>query len=145
MSVELKPPSPEFVRLVCTGASPLSECGFCGRTHFVVESNGLSWEPGEHERLLRLAAADPARYVTCEEETIRVGNVQGKTVVEGCPCNGLRAVEDFIWREQDLILEYLTRRAVELHSTADRVFSRVHDIGQARDAARRLGGRVVGD
>jgi hypothetical protein len=46
-----------------------------------------------------------------EDDFIRAHDLDGKTFVEDCPCNGLRKYEDWIWGNREVIREYLRFRA----------------------------------
>lgn len=105
----LDPPSEDFENLVCDGGTSDATCELCGREHFATENPG--WEPGELEACERKLKEEPERWVRWDgDDSVRIGTIDGQQVVIGCPCNGLRRFEDFIWRHSSIIGRYLSKR-----------------------------------
>ena len=48
--------------------------------------------------------------INYEDDFIFCKDIDGRTFVVDCPCNGLRKYEDFIWDNRDAIREYLKVR-----------------------------------
>lgn len=69
-------------------------------------------DEGEYEEYCAKVKTNPAKYrEDPENDSIAVGEFGGCTVVWGCPCNGVRKYEDFIWSHRHVIIDYLKRRA----------------------------------
>lgn len=125
--IEGEPPSQFFLdALSKTGTyGPECYCGFCGRTHWAVDD---AYAPPEkepedyedyYERYTCITEAAGAKLIAENPE----GNVLNRTTdcfdsayinginfVLGCPCNGLRHYEDWIWRNKNEIRSYLKLR-----------------------------------
>lgn len=80
------------------------ECD-CGRTLFD-NSHQYDWEEGELERLEALAESDPEHYAVLDFGCSSVV-IDGRTFVMGCPCNGLRAYENFIRNHAEQLAKFL--------------------------------------
>ena len=109
-----KPPSDMFVDAVSHSGSCEELCELCGRTCF--EDDEVSHDDGRLAELKRLQAQQPDKYV--EVEQVRWGDIGGKHVVTTCPCNGLRAYEDFIWANRHVIAAYVRNRAEKAAESA---------------------------
>ena len=110
MTDKLEPPSDEFLQAFSARAgSILGQCGFCGRTSF----NGADphlFDDGELVELRRSAEKKPGKYVETDY-SITFTEVGGRQYVDGCPCNGPRKYEDWIWDNRREIARYLNERA----------------------------------
>lgn len=106
------PVSELFENCVRDSGSIVITCELCGRTHFSDEDAG-TFEEGEYEALVEKAKKNPDKYIGPSGDMVSWGTIDGKQAVIGCPCNGLARYEEFIWRNQYVIAEYLKRRAKE--------------------------------
>lgn len=105
---KIDPPSELFADIVCDGGTPVADCELCGRTHFATADRGVSWEPGEVERLRAKAAENPDKYIEYpSDDCIGFGHIDGKQVVFMCPCNRLSRYERFIICHQRMIVRFL--------------------------------------
>ncbi len=100
--------SEEFWNAFCDTASMEVQCG-CGVLYFA--SGDGDWNPGEKERLQKLAAKEPKKYVDNVDFTRRI-DIAGTTFVAGCPCleERLTRYEAFVWGNRHMIASYLTAR-----------------------------------
>lgn len=116
----VKPPSEHMERAVQRAGSISITCELCKREHFASGSPGY-FEEGELEKLQAKAEKDPDKYVEDHSsDDVPWGHIDGKQAVIGCPCNGLRRYEDFIWHNRDVIARYLVNRAKENLEDAQR-------------------------
>lgn len=97
-------PSDEFVRAICDGGTPVNDCDLCGRVHF--NSTGEYMDEGELEDLIAKQKKEPEKYYG-QNGQIYHGEIDGKAVVYGCPCNGLYLYERLIWNERHMISRYI--------------------------------------
>lgn len=102
-------PSDRFTELVHSGGTPVADCDLCGRTHYT--GSGQYMEEGELDKLRAATAADPEHYVETSDDSVSIGQIDGRQSVWGCPCNGLTRYESFIWHHRHLIVDYLEARA----------------------------------
>lgn len=93
--------------LGCGGGTPVAECS-CGRTTYCDSDH---YEDGEREELDLQRAGRPGQVFYIEEGSVGVYEVLGATFVFGCPCDGLRRLEERIWKHRNEISRYLTARA----------------------------------
>ena len=125
--VEGEPPSQFFMDSVSQNGvyGPECYCGFCGRTHWAVDDAYAApeKEPADYEdyyenytcitekAAAKLVEQDPEgnvlNYSTDCFDCVEINNIN---FVLGCPCNGLRLYEDFIWRNKNVIRSYLKIR-----------------------------------
>ena len=80
----------------------------CGRTHFASGEGGF--DEGELEKLQASAEKEPDKYIDHSDTSISIAHIDGKEFVYECPCEGLERYETFIWRNREVILNYLTAR-----------------------------------
>lgn len=116
-----KPPSDDFMRAVVEdgGSSLEKQCEFCGITHFATRNEGEYWEwsdlggDGSDDapylvHLREMAEEHPDWYIEhCNVDSIAWGNLNGKEIVWGCPCNAGFRYEQFIKYHAEMISEYL--------------------------------------
>ena len=106
-----RPPSSEFMDVLINSGSPVRDCDFCERTHFVDPQPGIDWEEGEYEDLMEKHHENPDKYIHHGNATdVHWGTLNGQQYVDGCPCNSARAYEDFIWSHRHLIAGYIQKR-----------------------------------
>lgn len=123
-----EPPSEMFENAVRSAGSLVIDCELCGRTHFATLETG-PFDEGELEDLRAKAKKDPDRYVEDPGyDSVAWGMVDGKQAVIGCPCNGLRRYEDFIWGNRSVIAAYLRNRSEERLKSAERESAELKDL-----------------
>lgn len=108
------PPSELFTKSLRGGGSSSVYCN-CGRTHYAPSNLYNSEDEEDYDTMLneclREQRADPDGIVIdYENDFVRGYDIDGKTFVDGCPCNGLRKYEDWIWNNKDVIRDYLVLR-----------------------------------
>lgn len=110
------PPSDDFERAFENNSSGCVRTCACGRTLFDA-CNSYDWDEGELEGLLEKSKASPEEYIALDYAA-QTAWIEGQELVLGCPCNRLRAYEDFIVKHAIQIAEYLNAHAAELESRA---------------------------
>ncbi|KKL61563.1 hypothetical protein LCGC14_2194060 [marine sediment metagenome] len=104
-----KAPSLQFEEaFVAASTSTTIVCQLCGRTHCGEERD----EDVDVEGIEGL--------VVQERGWAAHGVIDGKQFGEGCPCNGLRKYEDFIWKHRYQIIKYLKGRLQEMQEEVER-------------------------
>ena len=118
-----EPPSDDFMTAVAEnfGGSALEkECGFCGITHFATwnEEEYGEWSDDNEDdgdtpsyliHLREMAEEKPDWYIEHGNmDAIPWGNLNGKEIVLGCPCNAGLRYEQFIKSHDKMISEYLS-------------------------------------
>lgn len=123
-----QPPSETFENAVRKAGSLVVDCELCGRTHFATLETA-HFDEGELDDLVAKAKKDPDKYVQDPSyDSVPWGTVDGKQAVIGCPCNGLRRYEDFIWGNRFVIAEYLRNRSAEAAERAGREAEEFKDL-----------------
>ena len=94
------------------------ECEWCGRLHLCpdAEADSDDW----HQYCLESQQETPDSVILhfgCDSVTARILN--GTSFVLGCPCNGLRRYEQFIWEHKNTIRKYLKARIELEHRLAE--------------------------
>lgn len=82
----------------------------CGRTHFSLFHDEGAYDEGEYEDLIEKMKKEPDKYIGHDESSVSAIYLNGVKCIEGCTCEYLRKVEDFIWKERLNIIDYLKRR-----------------------------------
>jgi hypothetical protein len=101
-AVNERKPSKMFLRSLEGVGSSSIYCN-CGRMHYA--PNNLS--NSDVDCALAEQKKNPDGIViNIEDDFITCKELDGKTFVEDCPCNGLRKYEDWIWGNRDVIREY---------------------------------------
>lgn len=90
----------------------------CGRTHFEDNDHAGTWAEGELEDLRAKAEANPDKYIGSDYSVSGV-QVNGRTFVADCQCNGAEPFEVFIWNHRGQIMRYLQDRIAEEKKTRD--------------------------
>jgi hypothetical protein len=117
---EQKPPSPaaavgapasmEFERAFSSGTvGPVRDCD-CGRTCWDGENDDYDWDAGEREHLEAETLAHPEKFVRLPYG-VGTTDVDGRSFVAGCPCNGAGPYERWIIRHAVAIADFLNARA----------------------------------
>lgn len=109
MSNTIEDATPLFLEAFGSGiGSPQIVC-VCGRTHYAPDSAFETDE--ERKTMLGHANARPDNVVLHEgQDGVSAKEINGITVVPGCPCNWLARFERLIWNERERILLYYKLR-----------------------------------
>jgi hypothetical protein len=102
----------------------------CGRTHFEDRECAGDWDNSELEGLREAFHRDPDKTIACAY-SVTYATINGREYVLGCPCNGLRVYEDFLWNHRRGIAEYLAARAVDQKAAAELDHALVGDLPNA--------------
>ena len=89
------------------GGTPVATCS-CGRTTYCDSDH---YEEGEREDLDSSRNADPQRMLYIEDDYVSIYVLWDITFVFGCPCGGLKNLENQIWHHRAQIAKYLAIRA----------------------------------
>ncbi len=95
------------------GGALVTECEFCGRTHFTENTHAGDWEEGELESLQEAAKKEPDKYEAYfGEGYVSYGYVNGRQFVLDCPCleEKVKPFEVFLWTHRRGIMQYLQQR-----------------------------------
>ncbi len=98
--------------IVCDGGTPSVTCGFCGITHFAQSEVDI-------ESYREKAKAKPDKYLESDNDSIGLGQLDGKVFVWNCPCDRGAPYEAFIWSHRHLIARYIEARAKKQKEEAD--------------------------
>lgn len=120
------PPSEEMENAFRCGGGIVIECS-CGREHFEDSESGGDWDEGELDRLRARANEHPDKTVACGY-CVTYANINGQTYILGCPCNGMRKYEDFLWLHRTSIAAYLSARSITEKAVADLNHALVGDL-----------------
>ena len=87
----------------------------CGRTHYAPSNLYDSDDEDDYMGMLNAALEDQKKdpkgvIINYEDDFIYAKDIDGKTFVVDCPCNGLRKYEDWIWFNRNPIRNYLKVR-----------------------------------
>ena len=114
-----KKPSNMFLSVLPGGGSHDAYCN-CGRQHYCPNSSSLyDGEEGidEGDRVQYLANAleekeeDPDGVVIhYNYDFVSTKDIDNKTFVEECPCNGIRRYEEWMWNNRDIFRDYIVKR-----------------------------------
>lgn len=109
-----------FIRAFVDAGTCVTQCGFCGRTHY--DANGEGMEPGELRELKAKRAKAPHLYRE-HDGWISWGYVDGKPWVPACDCSARGTVEDyerFAWAHRQQLWEYFRIRVESRLALAER-------------------------
>lgn len=110
-----------FIKSLTSGGiyGPVVDCDYCGRMHYCVDDNYAESEDNPEGTCITEEAArnilscleNPDSVVFNREvDCIEYVMMHHIKFVVDCPCNGLRAYENFIWDNKDSIRKYLKTR-----------------------------------
>lgn len=90
----------------------------CGRTHYAPGNLYDSDDEDDYTNMLDSALEDQRKdpdgvIIDYENDFITSKEIDGRTFVDDCPCNGLTKYENFIWDNRDAIREYLKVRVAQ--------------------------------
>jgi hypothetical protein len=108
-----KPPSEAFEEAFSDHCGTVSAtCELCGRTLFSSDLKSCG-DDGEWEDCMKGMEKEPDKFILVDYDSVSLGTIGGRQVILGCPCNGLRPYEDFIWEHRKQIANYMERRLEE--------------------------------
>jgi hypothetical protein len=117
-SPPVTPPSEEFWSAFTSAGTPVATCGFCGRVTI-----GLGGRDLDHDEYLAYCEKIRTRPEEYREDSfndsIGTGELAGRILVYGCPCNEARRYEDFLWSHRLQILDYIKRRTARERREAE--------------------------
>ena len=110
-------PSQMFVDALRGGGASCVHCN-CGRTHYAPSNLYDSDDEDDYTNALNDALAEQKKnpegvVINYEDDFIFAKDIDGKTFVVDCPCNGLTKYENFIWANRDSVREYLKVRVAQ--------------------------------
>lgn len=120
MSEKTNPPSNDFEMAFSDHGGGCVRICHCGRTLFNSDGD-WDWEKGELEELQKKADEDPDHFIDLPY-TVSTCTINSSEYVMGCPCNGMRAYEDFIINHATQIAKYLNKRVEALERKAKEIF-----------------------
>lgn len=121
-----KPPTEDFVGCFMGGGGPNAECT-CGRVHVAIDSQNLE----EESRLHYIAQhkANPEGYILHFDcDYVHYVEINLRSFVDDCPCNGPRVYEDMFWRHRKEYKNYLTIVKMKLLAQAADVGEWTEDV-----------------
>lgn len=118
-------------------------CEACSRTYFVTSPGHGDYDPGELERLHKLAEENPEEYIEVPDySSVSSAEVGGKTVVIGCLCDPTKTISEFIESNARQLTEYLrlywdanAEAAREALKEAEEKFKQLHPGWSSMDKA----------
>ena len=116
-AVNEKKPSRMFLRSLSGGGSSSMYCN-CGRTHYAPNNLSNSDDENDYQDMLDSALEEQKKdpngvVIDYENDFIRGHDIDGKTFVEDCPCNGLRRYEEWIWNNRQIFRDYIKSRVAQ--------------------------------
>lgn len=110
-------PSKEWTDQFRVGSGgPVLSCS-CGRTHVAIDSDDLDSE--EAAKYEAKAIEYPKAYVIHHDvDSVSETPFAGRINVDGCECNSMARLEEFVWRERDIILGYYRARSEKAKNEA---------------------------
>ena len=90
----------------------------CGRMHYAPSNLYDSDDEDDYTDMLNDALAEQKKnpdgvVINYEDDFVFAKDIDGKTFVVDCPCNGLTKYENFIWDNRNAIREYLKVRVAQ--------------------------------
>ena len=106
-----------FVDALRGGGASSVYCA-CGRTHYAPSNLYNSEDEDDYTGMLNSALEEQKKdpegvIIDYENDFIYAKDIDGRTFVVDCPCNGLTKYENFIWANRDSIREYLKVRIAQ--------------------------------
>ena len=110
-------PSQMFVDSLKGGGASSIYCN-CGRMHYAPSNLYDSDDEDDYTDMLNDALAEQKKnpdgvVINYEDDFVFAKDIDGKTFVVDCPCNGLTKYENFIWANRNAIREYLKVRIAQ--------------------------------
>lgn len=90
----------------------------CGRQHYAPSNLYGSDDEDDYVSMLQDALEEQKKnpegiVINYEDDFVSAHDIDGKTYVDRCPCNGLYKYEEFIWKNRNAIRRYLKIRIEE--------------------------------
>lgn len=121
------PISQEFRDAICDGGTPVADCDFCGRTYFA--SDDGYFDPGELDDLKAKQQVKPDNYIQVEDQSVSVGQIDGKTFVWQCDkCEVVKRIERWVINHRWTLCRFLKSRAKEIAADAEMELSLVKEL-----------------
>ena len=116
-SISENKPSEMFVSALKGGGASSVYCN-CGRTHYAPSNLYDSDDEDDYTNMLNDALAEQKKnpdgvIINYEDDFVYAKDIDGRTFVVDCPCNGLTKYETWIWSNRDSIREYLKVRVAQ--------------------------------
>lgn len=113
-AINEKKPSRMFLKALRGGGSSSVNCN-CGRTHYAPSNLYDSDDEEDYDNMLKDCLEEQRKdpdgvVIDYENDFIEAKDIDSKTFVVDCPCNGLRRYEEWIWNNRDTIRDYLKIR-----------------------------------
>lgn len=113
-AVSEKKPSRMFLKSLRGGGASSVHCN-CGRTHYAPSNLYNSDDKEDYDNMLKDCLEEQRKYpegvvIDYENDFIEAKDIDGRTFVVDCPCNGLRKYEEWIWNNRHIIRDYLKLR-----------------------------------
>ena len=104
--------SEEFLNsLHSFGRPPEIICGYCDRHHIATsEEYNTNYSNSVEYGNLEFEKAPDKVVLHTDSDGVAIRHINNMSIVVDCPCNGLKAYEEFIWNEKDSIRTYLKDR-----------------------------------
>ena len=123
-----KEPSEIFVSALSGGGGSSIYCN-CGRIHYAPCNLLHSDDESDYQNMLDDVEAEKKEnpdgvIINYEDSFVRGRDIDGRTFVDGCPCNGLRKYEDWIWNHRNAIRDYLKARIDQEYHWAQQELTR---------------------
>ena len=126
--VSKEEPSEAFEDVFSSHAGTIAAtCELCGRFLYTEEVL-RDGEEGEFEKYEALRKRNPDKYILMDYDSVSLAEIDHQQVVLGCPCNGLRRYEDFVWRERRGIAEYMQQRLLQAQKQLKELKEQVENI-----------------
>lgn len=119
-AISEKKPSKMFVNSLSGGGSSLIYCN-CGRQHYAPNNyhDEEDYSAMVNDALEEQKTDPDGTIINYEDDFVYAKEIDGKTFVLDCPCNGLRKYEEWIWGNRDTIRDYYKVRAEQEHRWAE--------------------------
>lgn len=110
-----KKPSKMFVNSLNSGGGSSSIHCSCGRQHYAPSNLYDSDDEDDYTAMLNVALEEKKKdpdgiIINYEDDFVYAKDIDGKTFVVDCPCNGLRKYEDWMWANREAFRDYLKVR-----------------------------------
>lgn len=113
----LKECSEDFIEAIRENIGSIrGTCEFCGVTYF--DESAGHYDEGELEELKQQEKDQPDLFKE-QDGGVSFCRIEGLQYIMGCPCNGPRRYEDWIWGNRWMIAEYLKTRATTILKNAE--------------------------
>ena len=116
-------PSEFFIDALNGGGSSSVYCA-CGRQHYAPENLLASSDEDDYKSMLEDVTEEKRKdpdgvVIHTDTDFVYAKDIDNRTFVVDCPCNGLRKYEDWIWNNKDVIRDYLKDRIEQEYRWAE--------------------------